>query len=100
MFSIIWRFRVATGQEAAFAQHYADSGSWAELFGRDSAWRSTRLMRDADQAGVYLTVDQWDSAEAYASFRQRHADAYAELDRRCEALTTEETLLGHFVHAA
>ncbi|MBD8899949.1 antibiotic biosynthesis monooxygenase [Rhodanobacter sp. DHG33] len=100
MFTIIWRFRVVAGQEAEFEKHYADEGSWAALFRKDPAWLATQLLHDADQADVYLTIDQWATQEAYAGFRQYHASAYAELDRRCDVLTSEETLVGHFVHAS
>jgi heme-degrading monooxygenase HmoA len=44
----------------------------------------------------YLTLDFWESKEAYDAFRATHAADYAAIDRECEALTSEEKQIGAF----
>jgi hypothetical protein len=39
---------------------------------------------------VYVTIDSWDSREAYDEFRERFAAEYGEIDARCEVLTITE----------
>lgn len=48
----------------------------------------------------YLTLDFWESREAYDAFRAQHAAEYAAIDRECEALTAEEKALGNFERIA
>jgi hypothetical protein len=49
-------------------------------------------MRATD--GTYLTLDRWDSREAYEAFRERHAADYAAIDAACDPLLTDDTPLG------
>ncbi len=44
----------------------------------------------------YLTIDHWESAELFASFRQRFSDEFEALDARFEAMTSMERSLGNF----
>ena len=92
MHVILWRFRVRPGREREFGAAYAPGGTWAALFGRDTAHLGSDLMRATD--GSYLTLDRWESRDAYERFRARHAVEYDALDRDCEALLEEEAFLG------
>jgi heme-degrading monooxygenase HmoA len=49
-----------------------------------------------DDPGRYLTLDFWTSKEAYKEFRAKHAVEYAAIDRECEALTADESMVGEF----
>jgi heme-degrading monooxygenase HmoA len=89
MHVVLWRFRCKPGAEAAFEAAYGPRGDWARLFRGAPEFLGTELLRGSD--GTYLTIDRWTSAEAVASFRKRHAKAYASLDARCEALTESES---------
>jgi len=91
MYVLVWRF--TTNDAAELERHYGPNGTWAELFRRSDDYIRTDLLRSDDS---YLTLDWWTSAEAYAAFRAAHAADYAEIDRRCEALTTSESLLGAY----
>ena len=46
--------------------------------------------------GRYVTIDRWESEEAYRAFRARFAGEHDAVDRACEALTVEETPLGAY----
>jgi heme-degrading monooxygenase HmoA len=92
MHVILWRFRAVPGREAEFEAAYGDDGAWVRLFRTDPGFLGSELMRGTD--GVYLAVDRWVSRDAYRAFRDDRADAYAEMDARCEALTLEEAFIG------
>lgn len=90
MFVTLWEFEVKSGSEELFERVYGPKGDWVRLFGRDARYRGTRLLRDVGRERVYVTVDCWESREAYEEFRQKFAAEYAEIDERCEALTITE----------
>lgn len=96
-YAYVWEFEVPPEAEAAFRREYGPQGSWAALFRRDPAYIETLLLQDRGQPGRFLTVDRWRSAEAFHAFKERFGAEYAEIDRRCEALTHREALLGTFV---
>lgn len=92
----VWEFQVKPESLAEFELIYGPGGRWSQLFRRSSAYLGTELLRQADRAGRYLTIDRWTSGEALRQFKQRHAEEYAALDKLCEQLTAEESLLGDF----
>lgn len=92
----VWEYRVPAESETEFRRYYGPEGSWVLLFRRSPGHIETLLLHDAATLGRYVTIDRWKSAEAYRAFRERFAAEYAELDRRCETLTTREVHLGSF----
>ena len=96
MFVALWEFEVKPGSELRFENAYGPSGDWARLFRTDSHFRETRLLRDPARPRCYVTLDFWDSREAYQAFKKLHQDAYAAIDRACEDLTERERNLGWF----
>ena len=92
MHVILWRFRAVPGLEAEFEAAYGDDGAWVRLFRTGRGFLGSELMRGTD--GTYLAIDRWVSEDDYRAFRDAHAEAYAAIDLRCEALTVEETLIG------
>jgi hypothetical protein len=44
-------------------------------------------------ASGYVTMDEWESREAYEEFREKNAAEYAGIDKKCEALTHGESPL-------
>jgi len=93
---VIWEFTVSASHQAAFETAYNSDGLWAELFGRDSAYRKTILIQDYEQARRYLTVDVWEDRESYARFKDLFAAEYRKIDEECAALTESERLIGIF----
>ena len=96
MVRYVWEFVARADRVTEFEQSYASSGAWAELFRRSEGFRGTTLLRDAENARRFLTIDSWDSAAAFAAMRERFGKEYGELDRRCAALTESERRIGEF----
>ncbi|HSI58280.1 MAG TPA: DUF4440 domain-containing protein [Ideonella sp.] len=99
-FAVIWEFEVPPDAQAEFQRHYGPQGSWAQLFRQDPAYLETLLLQDLARPGRYLTLDRWQSATAYRSFRERFAAPYRALDQACERLTRREADLGAFSELA
>jgi heme-degrading monooxygenase HmoA len=56
----------------------------------------TELLQSSAEPDTYLTLDRWESAEAWAAFLQAHPEDYAALDQRCDSLTLQEVEVGVF----
>lgn len=96
MHTIIWRFTVKPEAVTEFENHYRADGAWAALFNRAPGYRGTDLLRDVGQPLVFVTIDRWETAAAFAAFKAAHASAYAALDAQCEKLTVGEEKLAAF----
>ena len=96
MFVRIWQFRVPSEKADGFRAVYGPEGEWARLFRRQAGYRGTELFHSATHPNVFLTIDRWDSAEAWAAFLRAWGDEYAALDRRSEELTISEGEIGSF----
>ena len=96
MFVVVWQFEIAEEKIPAFEAAYGPDGNWAQLFRKSSDYRGTELLRDAYVSGSYLTVDRWESEEAFRAFRKDHDAEYEALDRSCDALTSRETRIGAY----
>jgi len=92
----VWRYVVPAANRAAFERVYGATGAWVELLGRAGGYRATQLLAEAEHEGRYMTIDEWDSREAFELFRAEHAEAFDALDARCAELTSQEEPLGHF----
>ena len=90
MFLTLWEFEVKSGCEELFEQAYGPEGEWVKLFLRAARYRETRLLRDARRERVYVTIDWWESREAYEEFLEKWAKEYEETDRQCQSLTINE----------
>jgi hypothetical protein len=94
---ILWEFKISPENRAEFELAYRGDGVWAELFRRDPAYMKTILLKDIEgELGRYVTVDVWENRSAYSQFKDRFAHEYSDIDRRCEALTDSERLIGIF----
>jgi heme-degrading monooxygenase HmoA len=79
-----------------FEKAYGPEGEWVRLFRREAWYRGTRLLRDLGRERVYVTMDMWESREAYEEFRKKYAAEYAEIDRKREGLTiAKRNLINH-----
>ena len=90
MYSIEWEFLPAAERLDEFLAAYGTEGAWVALFRRGQGYIGTELLPVAGKPGWFRTVDRWQSAQAYAEFRQAFATEYAALDRACEAFTLQE----------
>jgi heme-degrading monooxygenase HmoA len=96
MYVILWEFRPQVGQEAAFAAAYGPAGVWTALFRRSPGFLGTELLRSGESPPHYVTIDRWESRDAFESFRRAHQADYDRLDRECESMTAAEAKLGEF----
>jgi heme-degrading monooxygenase HmoA len=96
MVRIVWEFHVKPGREEEFELFYNGEGLWALLFRKSPDYFGTKLMRDLNTPGRYITVDKWDADYAFAEFKKTVEFEYNAIDRKCEELTESERLLGVF----
>jgi heme-degrading monooxygenase HmoA len=96
MFVALWEFEVKPGCEKRFENAYGPTGDWTKLFRSDSNYRETRLLRDAFRPAIYLTLDFWNSREAYDEFMAANKDTYKMLDAAGEELASKERRLGWY----
>jgi heme-degrading monooxygenase HmoA len=94
VYAYLWEFRAKADRQAEFERHYGPEGTWVTLFRRASGYIETRLLQDRVEKLRYVTIDRWQSVEAYQAFRARYSREYEELDRLCAGLTTHEASLG------
>jgi hypothetical protein len=96
MFVALWEYEVKPGCEERFENGYGPDGDWVRLFRSDSHYYETRLVRDSFRPGIYLTLDFWNSREAYEKFMAIHKEEYKTLDACGEELTSNERRLGWY----
>jgi len=86
MYARVWEYKVQARDVDAFLTAYGASGAWAQLFARAEGYAGTRLFRDVDRAGRFLTVDRWADAASWEAFLGHWASDYRELDQRLRGL--------------
>ena len=96
MFLVVWEFEIKPECADRFRLVYGSDGDWVQLFRRDENYRQSILVQDPSRLHVYLTLDFWNSRQAYEAFKQCHHDAYLSLDQASEDLTLAERLIGSF----
>ena len=94
MYVVIWEYQVRAECLAEFEETYSAGGAWARLFQNSAGFLGTELLRDETDPHRYVTIDRWRSSQDYESFLQQLQTEYDALDRQCEDLTNQETLLG------
>jgi hypothetical protein len=96
MFLRLWAFRPASGREADFLRAYGPDGDWARLFRRARGFAGTELLSPTD-GGAWITIDRWERAEDWDTFRRELEAEYEALDHALEGLCAEERSIGDFV---
>ena len=95
-FIVVWEFQIPPRKKRAFEKAYGPTGDWVELFSAAKGFVRTELLRDRDTPGRYLTIDYWQSRQAFAAFKKKKSVAYEALDQKCSGLTQSESKLGEF----
>jgi len=95
-FTALWEFTVEPARRAEFESHYGPEGDWSALFSRAEGYLGSELLQDRTNPLRYLTVDRWESFEAWRAFRSRFAAEYERLDSRLEGLASREAPLGEY----
>jgi heme-degrading monooxygenase HmoA len=97
MFVRIWRFRARADRAAEFEAAYGSRGAWTALFRRGAGYLGTEFLESTADPAIYITVDRWESADAWESFLRDWSADYTALDRTCEELTEAEEEIGAFL---
>src|SRR5262245_5485286 len=96
MHTILWEFHVPVARRAEFEAAYGANGPWPRLFARGKGFVSVELLRCADQAGRYMTVDRWRTRADFDAFKRDFAVDYAALDQQLEGIAEREIRIGGF----
>jgi heme-degrading monooxygenase HmoA len=96
MFVTLWEFEVNPGSEELFEQVYGPEGEWVQLFRRDARYCGTQLLRKVGAERVYVTMDTWETREAYEEFREKFMAEYEKLDQECGAMSVNENKLSQY----
>jgi heme-degrading monooxygenase HmoA len=96
-FVYLWAYEVLPEKVDDFLMLYGPNGSWVALFREAPGYLDTQLLRDRTKSYRFVTVDRWESREAFTSFRTTHSEEFDRLDHLGEQLTSQEVLLGEFV---
>jgi heme-degrading monooxygenase HmoA len=91
MFLALWEYEVKPGCEERFEKVYGPEGDWAQLFRRDPHYIQTRLVREGLRGRVYLTMDFWETREAYEEFIGAHRGEYEAMDEIGNDLAVEKS---------
>jgi len=78
MYARVWEYDVRASDVDAFLTAYGAGGAWAQLFARSEGYAGTRLFRDVDRAGRFLTVDRWADFASWEAFFARWGSDYLE----------------------
>lgn len=97
MFLRVWQFRASPGNEAEFETVYGPGGDWGRLFRAGPGYLGTELLKAEQGTSDYLTIDRWESRDAWISFLELHSVEYEALDRACERLCSVDARIGEFV---
>ena len=96
-YAYIWEYTVRPKCVTAFEDAYRPGGVWVELFRTAPGYLRTELHRDRHDATRYVTIDYWESAEAWDSFRESMAAEFEAIDAQCEHYTLQEREIGVFL---
>ena len=95
-YTYIWQYLVPPDRVVEFVELYGPQGTWSDLFRQSTGYIRTELHRDRIQPDRFITVDYWQSFDAWLDWRAQFEAEFAELDRRGERLTSDERELGQF----
>jgi heme-degrading monooxygenase HmoA len=98
-FIYTWEFTAAPGKVAEFQEAYGAEGAWVKLFRRAPGYLRSELFQDRASPERFITVDHWESEEAWRAFREKFCHEYEDLDVLCEQVTVKEREIGRFQSA-
>ena len=96
MYAIVWTYTVRPEKVDAFVSAYGPAGAWGQLFMAAEGYLGTELLRSEERSDDFITIDRWESRDAFVAFMGASADAYHELDERYGGLCLIENRLGAF----
>ena len=97
-FQSIWEYIVRNEYTNEFVVTYGPNGEWVLLFQKCEGYIKTELKQDSAHANRFITIDYWQSQDAFSAMKQAIAEEYDSLDKQCEHYITTENHLGYFNH--
>ena len=91
-----WEFTAAPDKLEEFKRVYGEDGDWVKLFRRASGYIRSELFQDRANPARFITVDYWESEDAWRTFREKFLHEYENLDVVCEQVTIREREIGRF----
>jgi heme-degrading monooxygenase HmoA len=91
-----WEFTAAPDKLEEFKRVYGAEGDWVKLFRRASGYIRSELIQDQANPARFVTVDYWESEDAWRAFRDKFLHEYENLDVVCEQVTIREREIGRF----
>lgn len=95
-FVYVWAYEVLSEKVDDFLRLYGPGGAWISLFRLAPGYIDTQLLVDRSRDDRFVTVDRWESRQAFADFRRNFAEEFDRLDRMGEEMTSNEVLVGEF----
>ena len=92
----IWEYLVPPAKTHTFERLYGPEGNWVQLFRRAPGYLRTDLHRDRSNPQRFVTIDYWESYDAWQAFRRQFAQEFEALDAKCEEFTNRESEIGKF----
>ena len=92
----IWEYLVPPAKTRTFERLYGPEGNWVQLFRRAPGYLRTELHRDRSNPQRFVTIDYWESYDAWQAFRRQFAQEFEALDAKCEEFTNRESEIGKF----
>ena len=96
MYSVIWQYQVKVGAEENFKALYNSNGEWVQWFKESPHFIRTDLMRSSESSDVFVTVDWWESKEAYEKFYNSNPKRREAIDSKGENYTLQEKRIGSY----
>jgi heme-degrading monooxygenase HmoA len=90
---IVWTYDVPPNAIDDFIAAYGPDGAWAQLFAKGAGFLETELYRDSER---FLTIDRWQSEDAFTAFQASFAAHYQALDAKLAHLTLNQKRIGAF----
>lgn len=95
-YAYMWEYEVAGDHVPQFIAAYAPGGTWTQLFADAPGYIGTELHRDCNDSSRFVTIDYWESVDAWEAFREKRSQAFEALDAICETYTVSEREIGRF----
>lgn len=101
MYTILWKYKVASAKRAEFETVYGTTGLWYQYFKQDpdylgSFLYNNELAAKPNEQVEYILIDKWTSKESYEHFKKVHQEEYEQLGKKFELLYAEEIQIGAF----
>ena len=93
----VWVYKVKSERWDEFAAAYGADGVWARFFSKSPGYIRTEMLIDAHDPNRFSTIDYFKDRGARPALVEKYADEFAEIDKRWEEATLEETFIGEFL---